>query len=178
MLGLLYKDYIAVKGKYFLVALLGQLVLITGIRFLVPAETADIILMPLVLVILCCLAGMIPFSFEVRLMKTDEGRKQKQYFLSLPVSRRQYVASKYVFLAIAFYMVQAVGSFEFIVCQVNVKSERMAADITSSQLLVIAFISVCLIVCAFELPFFIGMGVKRGRAAKEGLFFAFFFSNS
>lgn len=175
MLGLLYKDYTAVKGRYFLMAFLGQFVLISGIRFLIVDEVTDSILMLVVPVILCCFAGSIPFTFETSLMKADQGRKQKQYFLSLPVSRRQYVKSKYIFLAIAFYIVQAVGSFEFIVCQVNMESEKMAANITSSQLLVLVFISVCLIVCAFELPFLIGMGVRKGRAAKEVLFFAFFF---
>lgn len=175
MLGLLYKDYIAVKGKYFLMALLGQFLLVTVIRLMVVDEVVDMLLPPLVLTWLCLFAIAIPFAFELSLVKTDEGRKQKQYFLSLPVSRRQYVASKYIFLAIAFYMIQAVATFEFVVCQVNLQSQEMQANMTSVQMLVPACIAICMIICAFELPFFIGMGVKKGMAAKEGLFFIFFF---
>lgn len=175
MLGLLYKDYIAVKGKYFLMVLFGQFLLLTAIRLTVVDEVVDHILPPMVMMMLCCLAVVLPFVFELSLMKADEGRKQKQYFLSLPVSRRQYVASKYLFLAIAFYIIQAVATFEFVVCQVNMKSVEMSASMSTVQMLVPTFIAICLVVCALELPFFVGMGVKKGIAAKESLIFIVFF---
>ena len=175
MLGFLYKDYIAVKGKYFLAALLGQFLLVTVIRLTVIDELVDMVLPPMVLIFLCVLAAVIPLIFELSLMKTDEGRKQKQYFLSLPVSRRQYVASKYLFLAIAFYIIQSVAIFELIVCQVNLQSAEMSANMASIQILVPAFIAICMVICALELPFFIGMGVKKGMAAKEGIIFIVFF---
>ena len=176
MLGLLYKDYIAVKGKYYLAALFGQLLLVTLIRLLVVDDELDIIMAPMILVVLISAAIAIPFSFEVSLIKADEGRKQKQYFLSLPVSRRQYVASKYIFLAITFYVIQSVAIFEFLVCQVNLKLEETQARLSGMQMLVPTCISLCMIVCALELPFFIGMGVKKGNAVKQGIFFLFFFA--
>ena len=176
MLGLLYKDYIAVKGKYYLAALFGQFLLVTLIRLLVVDDTVDIIMAPMILVVLIGAAIAIPFSFEVSLIKADEGRKQKQYFLSLPVSRRQYVASKYIFLAITFYVIQSVAIFEFLVCQVNLKLEETQARLSGMQMLVPTCISHCMIVCALELPFFIGMGVKKGNAVKQGIFFLFCFA--
>lgn len=175
MLGLLYKDYIAVKGKYFLMVLFGQFLLLTAIRLTVVDEVVDHILPPMVMMMLCCLAAVLPFVFELSLMKADEGRKQKQYFLSLPVSRRQYVASKYLFLAIAFYIIQSVATFEFLMCQVNMKSEEMSAKLSTFQMLVPTFIALCMVVCALELPFFVGMGVKKGMVAKESIIFIVFF---
>lgn len=175
MLGLLYKDYIAVKGKYFLLALFGQFLLVFVLRVMVVDEVIDMIFPPLVFMVLCVFAAVIPFIFELSVMKADEGRKQKQYFLSLPVSRRQYTASKYLFLAIAFYIIQSVASFEFLVCQVNMKSDQMKASMSSVQMLVPSFIAICMIVCALELPFFVGMGVKKGMVAKESIFFMLFF---
>ena len=176
MLGLLYKDYIAVKGKYYLAVLFGQFLLVTLIRLLVVDDTVDIIMAPMILVVLIGFATAIPFSFEVSLIKADEGRKQKQYFLSLPVSRRQYVASKYIFFAITFYVIQSVAIFEFLVCQVNLKLEETQARLSGMQMLVPTCISLCMIVCALELPFFIGMGVKKGTAVKQGIFFLFCFA--
>ncbi len=175
MLGLLYKDYIAVKGKYFLMALFGQFLLLTVLRLTVVDEVVDHILPPMVMMMLCCFAAVLPLVFELSLMKADEGRKQKQYFLSLPVSRRQYVASKYIFLAIAFYIIQSVATFEFVVCQVNMKSEEMSASMATTQMLVPTFIGICMVICALELPFFVGMGVKKGMAAKESIIFIVFF---
>ncbi len=175
MLGLLYKDYIAVKGKYFLMVLFGQFLLLTAIRLTVVDEVVDYILPALVMMMLCCLAAVLPFVFELSLMKADEGRKQKQYFLSLPVSRRQYVASKYIFLAIVFYIIQSVATYEFLVCQVNMKSAEMSAKLSTFQMLVPTFIALCMVICAFELPFFVGMGVKKGMAAKESIIFIVLF---
>lgn len=175
MLGLLYKDYIAVKGKYFLMALFGQFLLVAAIRLTVVDEVLDHVLPALVMMMLCCLAAVLPLFFEPSLMKADEGRKQKQYFLSLPVSRRQYVASKYIFLAIAFYIIQSVATFEFLMCQVNMKSVEMSAKVSTFQMLVPTFIALCMVICALELPFFVGMGVKKGMAAKESLIFIVFF---
>lgn len=175
MLGLLYKDYIAVKGKYFLMALFGQFLLVAAIRITVVDEVLDHILPALVMMMLCVFAVVIPLTFEISLMKADEGRKQKQYFLSLPVSRRQYVASKYIFLAIAFYIIQSVATFEFLVCLVNMKSEEMSAKMSTCQMLVPTFIALCMVTCALELPFFVGMGVKKGMAAKESIIFIVLF---
>ena len=90
MLGLLYKDYIAVKGKYFLMALFGQFLLVAARRLTVVDEVLDHVLPTLVMMMLCCLAAVLPFVFELSLMKADEGRKQKLYFLSLPSSATQY----------------------------------------------------------------------------------------
>ena len=174
MLGLLYKDYIAVKGKFFLAALFGQFFLTMLLRFVVVDEEMDIIVTMLVLCVLVIFSAMLPFTFELSIMKADEGRKQKQY-LSFPVSRRQYVASKYIFLAVAFYIVEAVAILEFIVCRINIKADNMMGKISSMQMLVTACVSVCMFVCSLELPFLIGLGVKKGKAAKEGLFFAFCF---
>ena len=174
MLGLLYKDYIAVKGKYFLMALLGQLFLVTVLRLTTVDATMDKLLPLLVLMVLFVFSILIPFVFELSVMKVDEGRKQKQYFLSLPVSRRQYIASKYIFIAIAFYIIQSVATFEFVVCQVNMQSEEMKANMGSVQMLVPNFIAICMIICALDLPFFAAMGVKKGMVAKEGILFVAF----
>ena len=42
-------------------------------------------------------------------------------------------------------------------------------------MLVPTFIALCMVICALELPFFVGMGVKKGMAAKESIIFIVFF---
>lgn len=176
MLGLLYKDYIAVKGKTFLMLLFGQFTVFTLLRFIVADnEEFDVMALALMFVIYTVLVCMISWQYAMSLIKADEGKKQKLYFLSLPVEKRQYVLSKYLFLGIAFYLLQSVFIFQLQVGSVNLVAEDAKKLLSSIQAAMPAFFSLCMLICALDLMFYFGLGVDRAKNLLNGLLFLLLF---
>lgn len=105
----------------------------------------------------------------------DDGTKQRQYFLSTPVTVRQYVASKYIFLLLAFYAVLMIGCLMGSVGRIGCADKEVEALLESFVSLLPAIACIMLFAAAVELPFFIGFGVKHGTRLKTGLFLLLFF---
>lgn len=176
MLGLLYKDYIAVKGKTFLMILFGQFAVFTLLRFIITDNKEfDGMALALMFVIYIVLGCAIGWQYAMSLIKADEGKKQKLYFLSLPVEKKQYVLSKYLFLGIAFYMLQAVFIFQLQVGAVNLAAEDAKNLLASIQAAMPAFFSLCMVICALDLMFYFGLGVDKAKNLLNGLLFLFLF---
>lgn len=176
MLGLLYKDYIAVKGKGFLILLFGQFCVFSLLRFTITNdEVIDGILLLMLIVLYASMAVFLMGQYASRLLKVDEGKKQKQYFLSLPIDKRQYVASKYLFLAIAFYILQSTFVFQIQIAAINVVSESAMQYVASIQTIVPAVFSVTMVFCAFDLLFYFGLGVEKAQRVINGIFFLILF---
>lgn len=177
MLGLLYKDYIAVKGKTFLMLLFGQFAAFTLLRFVVTDNKEfDGMALALMLVVYTVLVCMISWQYAMSLIKADEGKKQKLYFLSLPVDKREYVFSKYLFLGIAFYILQSVFIFQLQVGSVNLVAEDAKNLLASIQAAMPAFFSLCMLICALDLMFYFGLGVDKAKNLLNGLLFLLLFA--
>lgn len=175
MLGLLYKDYIAVKGKIFLMILFGQFALWSILNFLVTDEDLIDLIPMMALTIYAVLAFTLAGQYTLGLMNADEGKKQKHYFLSLPIERKQYVASKYIFLAIAFYILQSVVVFHL---QVLMAQDAGTLQKTFTALLQVSlpmFLSICMIIAAIELLLYFSMGVKKAQGVSKGIVFLLLF---
>ena len=176
MLGLLYKDFIAVKGKIILIFLAVQFVLFALMRFSLTNDAVmDSMFVALLYPIYGVSAMVITGTYTVSLLKTDEGKKQKQYFLSLPIDKKQYVASKFLFLAILFYILQSTFIFQIQVCFVNVVSEDAAKYAPAMQALMLGLFLICLVVCGVDLLFYFGLGVDKAKRVIDGLFFVLLF---
>lgn len=175
MAGLLYKDFVAVKGKIYVaggVLLLGITMLL---RFFVNLEGKDMLLF-----ILLATSSMFAFLFlvvklEIGVIAVDSGQKQRQYFLSSPITMRQYVASKYVFLLLAFYVVIMITSLMGFVCLIDCADREVENYLNSFLALLHVIASLMLLLVAIELPFFLGFGVKHGTRLKTGLLMLVFF---
>ncbi|MBQ2275241.1 MAG: ABC-2 transporter permease [Lachnospiraceae bacterium] len=175
--GLFYKDFIATKAYYYVIAMLGLFFFILLGHGLLPVdqETLDILFMTLILIIICTLFMVIIGNVEVNLMKADEGNKRRAYMLSLPVSKKQYVASKYLFLLLSFYTVLSASLLYIQIFIANCKTDLASGLIegVAALLPVIAF--TFLVVTAIELPFYFAFGTDKGGRVKTGLLVGVFF---
>ena len=176
MTGLLYKDFVAVKGKIYVAACF----LVTAVIFLsvllIPSdEVSDNFIWYGIMAAIGLGYFAIISKLEISLMEVDEGRRRKNYILSLPVSKNKYVASKYVFLLIAFYIVMSLGIFLSAMLKVGREGSDVLyqADMMSALLPVIT--ATLMIIPSIEMPFFVGLGVKRGMQMKTGIVIAIFF---
>ena len=115
MAGLLYKDFVAIRGKIYAICMVAVLVLGFVLRLIIKDETTEYILVMYVPLMVFSLYLLVNNKMETDLMQVDEAKKQKQYCLSLPVNKKLYVAEKYVFMLLIFYFAQ---SFVALFCSV------------------------------------------------------------
>ena len=175
MAGLLYKDFVAVKGKIYVTVMLAVLVLVLAVRLFVHTAYIDGVIWAACLMVSAFLYFAIVGKMEISLVAADEGRKQKQYYLSMPVSRDQYVASKYLFLLLTFWVLLSFSTLLQTICLVRCQTESIQEMILLFDGLLPALTCGFLLLPAIELPFFIGIGTKRGSQVKTGLLMIVFF---
>ncbi len=176
MAGLLYKDFATVKGKLYVIVGVAILLFYSIVRFAMPNEFGDIFLVTGLVNITILAFGIIIYQLEISILEADEGRKQKNYFLSLPVTKKQYVASKYVFILIAFYGVLSLGLLLSFICNIDCQSEDMLKLLSGYSGLLPVLACILLVVPAIEMPFFIIWGSKKGKQIKVGLVMGIFFA--
>lgn len=176
MAGLLYKDFAAVKGKIYVAAcFLVTAAVLLSVLIIPSDEVSDNFIWYGIRIALGIGYFVIISKLEISLMEVDEGRRRKNYILSLPVSKNKYVASKYIFLLIAFYTLMSLGIFLSSMLKINRSGEEILlyADIMSAALPVIT--GLVMIIPSIEMPFFVGLGVKRGIQMKTGIVIGLFF---
>ena len=86
MAGLLYKDFVAVKGKLYVTVMLVLLVLMLAVRIAGPAVYIDEMVWAISVFASLGLYAVVGGMLEISLIATYECRKQNQYFLILPIS--------------------------------------------------------------------------------------------
>lgn len=175
MVGLLHKDFLVIKGRlYILFMSLGMLVFFL-MRIALHFEGIDFIMFSLYLCLSMILFLFVVNQIEIGIISADEGRKQKEYCLGLPISRQTYVASKYVFILIGFFVVLSVLLLLGSLCGVGCKDKAIEENLSQLTALVPVFACIMLFIPSIELPFFIGFGAQKGSQIKNGLLIACFF---
>ena len=119
--GLMYKDFVAIKGKRICIILLSAIALLCILRVIFPGGMAEGLEMVFVndqgirintldlmfvMPYICIIFSIVCFidMWCARLSEADESSSRiKNYVSSLPVSANSYVASKYVFITIPMY---------------------------------------------------------------------------
>lgn len=176
MAGLLYKDFAAIKGKWWL----GGFVAIAAVSAAAFCLTSDDLFFANLswygIVAVIMLGYMLLIGrIQVKLLEVDEGRKRQSYLLSLPVSKNSYVASKYLFLFAAFLLVMLTSILLFAVAE----NSKSVADVskTAGQIkeLSLVIASIAMLFSVVELPFFIGFGTSRGNRLKIAIMILFCF---
>ena len=176
MIGLLYKDFLAIKGRIYRTAIILQFFLIMVLRLLIrDDQDIDMILGCIVMVTMIVAVMLLIFFMETGLIKADDGRKQRQYYLSLPINRKQYVASKYLFLLLTLYIFISIISMEVLLCKINLASEYGENLLNALTIFLTIILGLCMFIFAVELPFYFGLGVKKGIFIKKSLVFLLFF---
>ncbi len=180
MAGLLYKDFIAVHGKVYAGILLGITVFLALFSISPLPAAADygvaIIVGGLVAVAAMALPMVVAGAVETAIIHVDEGAKKKAYLLSLPVSKRQYVASKYIFVLICYYVILSVTVIWAQFVNGCMEEALQKSFLMDAMGLMPLWIQVLMIVSAIELPFFLSVGVKAGNAVKTSILAILFFA--
>lgn len=192
MAGLLYKDFIGIKGKRVLWILLGLTAVFAILRFLFPGdldmpmawgqiESADgelrelvagefydsfLAMVPLLFIVI---GLMLPSMWTQIICRHDEKHKTRQFTGTLPLEKNAYIASKYIFIGITVYILFSLELVWIIIFRSRAGSGESSELITMVSQLLMGFCGASLMIAAIELPFFITLGVKKGNLIKAGV---------
>ena len=183
MSGMLYKDFLSVKGKRILVIILTVSLAFLVLRLALPGsdikETAtgsasfedgtyDMFLWTLPFLGALVLFGL-PSALIKGLIAEDEKSKIRSFTKSLPFGKDTYIASKYVFLAVIVYSALSVA---IIWCEIyfSLAGNNSLTDLVKTlQSFLIIMASVSLLVAGIELPFFLSLGSKKATGVKTAI---------
>lgn len=183
--GLLYKDFCLVRGK----RLIAVLLILTGVfvllRLVFPGYAANgtfmavndqgqeinlidafLILAPWSLL----LFGITLINQWVsRIVDGDHKNKIRGYISTFPLEKNTYIASKYVFIGIAVYVLMSLN-FIWIVAYRAFCAEGMYEDlIMIIESFVLPIFGLGLFMAAIELPLNLLLGTKRAKLIKTGI---------
>ena len=189
----MYKDFVAIKGKRICIILLSALALLCILRVIFPGSMAEGLEMVFVndqgirinsldlmfvtpyiciIFIIVCFIDM----WCARLSEADESSSRiKNYVSSLPVSANSYVASKYVFVTIATYVLISLLSITGIVLAAFTEPGTGLDLIRMCEMLVLPVTSLLILVASVELPLYILLGREKGNLAKVAIILLFVF---
>ena len=172
MAGLLYKDFKAIKGHYYIISFIVITIFLIFSEIFGVNEEIDVLVGICLSIIPLVLLGMLVAKVEVGIIAADETKNAKLYLLSLPVSSKDYIASKYWFMLIGHYIVLSVSTLWSITYQIQVVDEWMNELVVNIISLLPPIIcgSICLV--AIELPFFVLAGSKKGEMIKTAILLA------
>lgn len=190
MAGLLYKDFVGIRGKVLLSVMSGCTLLLLLFRMAFPGDETlpvlfgltermgeefyDIFL--LMLVMTCCaVCAFLPSAWTTGICKNDEKSKARQFVDALPMDRNSYIASKYLFIGILVYVL---FSMEMIwsVIYTSAAGENSATHISILLTpMILMSAGVAILIASVELPFFLSIGVARGRLVKTAFLEILFF---
>ena len=189
----MYKDFVAIKGKRICIILLSAIALLCILRVIFPgsmAEGMDLVLKDvagteingldimfvtayysIVLTMVCFID-----TWCARLSEVDAScARIKNYVSSLPVSANSYVASKYVFITIATYVLISLLSITGIILAAFTEPGRGLDLIRMCEVLVLPVTSLLILVASVELPLYILLGREKGNLTKVALILLFVF---
>lgn len=193
MAGLLYKDFIGIKGKQIVWTLIGCTVFFVIIRFVFPGNvdtlmTADVmvesetgelvrgavgevrdsfvVMLPLFFIAYCL---MLPSTWTGVICKNDEKNKTRQFTRALPLDKNAYIASKYIFIGIAVYVLFSLETVWIIIFNSVAGDNGSRELMTAFAQFLPTFCGISLLLAAVELPFFITLGVKKGAVIKTAI---------
>ena len=187
MKGLLYKDFVALRGKRFCVVLSVLTALLLLVRFALSeyvlgdagfliTEGEEQVFFPDYIVLYfpaffpILMGGFIP-RWMMESVRCDEQSRRRGYLASLPVSKREYVASKYVLMGILLYVLYSLSMVWSIVAGgLAMQTDRFINLIHMIEYLSLILFVFLLFVCAIELPLLLLLGAERVHMAEVGFF--------
>lgn len=192
MAGLLYKDFIGIKGKRIVWILFGCTVLFLALRLAFPgnvttvmpegmkeSETGDLaaltigelrdsllVTFPMLLVV-CGIT--LPSTWTAAICRNDEKNLTRQFTSALPLDKNAYIASKYIFIGIAVYVLFSLETTWIIIFNSTAGDNLSREILTYISSLLTAFCGISLLLASIELPFFLTLGVKKGGLLKTAI---------
>lgn len=192
MAGLLYKDFVGIKGKRIVWVFVLLTIAFLILRFIFPGnidtdvsgilmenEVGDLVEMPagalidsflVMLPMLLVVCGMFfPMMWTTAICRNDEKNKTRQFTRALPLEKNAFIASKYIFLGISVYVLFTIETIWIIIFNSMAGQNNSKELMTAFSQFLPVFNGICLIVAAIELAFFITLGVKKGTVIKTAL---------
>lgn len=175
MAGLLFKDFVGIKGKLILWILSGCTVLFFILRFAFPGNAPGamgelydtfLILFPGLLV---AVGLFLPSMWTTVICKNDEKNNTRRYTRTLPLDRNAYIASKYIFIGIVIYVLFSLENIWIIIFNSCAGSNSSSEMMAALSLFIVEFCGISIMLAAIELPFFITLGVKKGTMIKTSI---------
>ncbi|MDD6332765.1 MAG: ABC-2 transporter permease [Clostridium sp.] len=189
MSGLLYKNFVAVKGRQVMWILVSLTALFLILRLRLPG--GDILVLENGYVdqsvtdndmlgfisdtgLACLLGGMelalflVPISVWLgSLRKADEKNQTWKLMQVLPLPSNAYVVSWYLFFGIVYYVVLSVMEVWNMIFLANAGENILQETINLNASMLLIFLSAALLVLAIELPVFLLLGSKKGVMIKR-----------
>ena len=166
MAGLLYKDFKAIKGHYYAITFIIITVLLIPLRLFFCTAEVDVIVALWLSMAPFVLLGILLVKVEIGIIAADEEKNAQLYLLSLPMSVKNYIASKYWFMLIGHYVVLSISMLWNIAYQIQIADESMSELLASITSLMPSLVCGSICIVAIELPFFIISGSKKGEMIK------------
>lgn len=181
--GLLYKDFVAVKGKMMVLIWVGVIVGFTALRILFPGSSAGVDwlaknddgevvnMVDAMFVILYCLILFYMVlsinQYEGSMVEGDRKNKLINYFNSMPFNKNTYYASKYIFLGIVVYVFMSAAYMLQIVCTAFCVDGLFLGYLDAAGMLILPAFSISLLFAAIELPMYIIWGKEKAMLVKD-----------
>jgi len=183
----MYKDFVAIKGKRICIILLSFIALLCILRVIFPGSMAEGLGMiaendqgikvntldlMFVMPYICIIFSIVCFIdiWCSRLSEADESCSRiRNYVSSLPVTANSYVASKYVFITIATYVLISLLSITGIVLAAFTEPGQGLDLIRMCEVLVLPVTSLLILVASLELPLYILLGREKGNLVKVAI---------
>ena len=182
--GLLYKDFVSVRGKRFVCFLCVFTLVFILIRVMFPGDryfddliayAADGSRINLIDIILDMFAWMFIFMnmlfinrWTMEICSNDEKNKNHSFFAAMPYERHTYIASKYVFILIAAYVFFSVSQIWIISCGAFMSEEKMVDTLMAVNAMTLPVYSFMIFISAIELFLFIVLGKGKAMMIKVG----------
>ncbi len=168
MKSLLYKDYVATNG----LAMIGGFGLLTVFICVFTVWcTVDSnmeVLLGLFTPIVFMGGCVYLLALMSQLFQADSGKNCRDYLLTMPVDKKEYLLSKYIYYLVANYLVLSWGVFLSMIAATAVKTEGMMMMVSTVQLMGPIIIPVMLIMAAVTFPLYILYGKKKGDMIFSG----------
>lgn len=181
--GLLYKDFVMVDrvGKVRVTWILTALTLLyIALRMAFPGtgevaglivtdaegETVNIIDAFFLVAFACQLIISLTLVSGAKIMGSDEKNKIKEYLCSMPIDKNTYIASKYIFIAAAAYVIFSLDYIWGVTCIAFCRGGQLQDMATTLTSFVMTAVLLILLMAAFEIPLYIYFGKEKAMRVR------------
>lgn len=162
MRSLLYKDYVTTNGPV-TIGGFGFLTMMICVFTVWSNANSDMeVMLGLFTPVLFLLGITYLMMLMSQLFQSDSGKNCRDYLLTMPVDKKEYLLSKYIYYLVANYLVLSWGIFLSMIAATAIKTEGMMMMVSTIQLIGPILIPAMLIMAAVTFPLYILYGKKKG----------------
>ena len=185
MAGLLYKDFVAVKGKKLILIFSVLTVLYVVLRMAFPGTVENEFFMAENVkgdrvnlldtffaqgeLMIIWMGGLYMNLTCSQLPGLDEKNRIRGYLFSLPLKKSTYVAAKYVFMGIMAYVIFSLFLIWHVICTAFMGEGFNVDIIDTFSTFALPFMCAMLLLAALELPLYLLLGRAKAKIIMMGL---------